>query len=415
MLTRDRKVKYLEVILKISERCNINCSYCYYFNGGNNDYENMPAKIDEFTIEKLSSFINNAIERNRIEHIFIDLHGGEPLLLGKKKFKNLCQSLTERVSKSHKINFGIQTNATLIDQEWIDIFSYYNISVGVSLDGPKIYNDQYRIDKKGRSTYEKTYRGIELLNQAHINEKIMKPGVICVLNKDFDVEKIYNHFTKVLSFTTINFLLPDEFYGSKGSNIPHNYGRALCSIFDLWVKDFKTVSIRFISSFIKKISGENPSTDPKYSTTNSAAVVMTVQSNGDIGPEDTLRVLPIWPKNNKLNVFDNDLTDIINSGVNQTLITASNQIPSECKDCCWSKICRGGELVNRFSTEKNNFNNASFYCAALKEFYSHATQFLIDNGMPIERIKNNLFSEEDIQTINNEEISPEIETATEPA
>jgi uncharacterized protein len=294
-----------------------------------------------------------------------------------------------------------------VDQEWIDIFSHYDINVGVSLDGPKIYNDQYRIDKKGRSTYEKTHRGITLLNQAHIHEKIKKPGVICVLNKEFDVEKIYNHFTKVLSFTKINFLLPDEFYKSNNSIIPHNYSKALCDVFDLWSKDFKTVSIRFISSFINKLSAEHSNTGSEFSSNNSAAVVMTVQSNGDIGPEDTLRTLPIWPNENKLTVLDNNLSDVIDSDVNQTLISANNHIPDACNDCCWSKICRGGELINRYSTENNSFNNPSFYCAALKEFYSHVTQFLIDNGMPVETITKNLFAEEEIKIIENEKIKSE--------
>ncbi|MDE9437715.1 radical SAM protein [Xenorhabdus bovienii] len=146
MITK-KKIKHLEIILKVSERCNINCTYCYVFNLGNEISINSKPIISYDTIKDLRTFFEQASQEYDIETIQVDFHGGEPLMMGKEKFENACNEFISGSYNKTKLNLACQTNAILIDNEWIDIFSKYNVSVGISIDGPKHINDKHRLNK----------------------------------------------------------------------------------------------------------------------------------------------------------------------------------------------------------------------------------------------------------------------------
>jgi uncharacterized protein len=116
---------------------------------------------------------------------------------------------------------------------------------------------------------------------------------------------------------------------------------------------------------------------------------MTISSNGDLGPLDELRSTDPNFREDRKNISNVSLKEFLNLNIFSDIQHASETLPSKCESCCWSAICDGGGLVNRYST-KNKFNNPSIYCEGLKMFYSHVAKYLLENGFPLEEMQRNL-------------------------
>lgn len=153
----------LEVILKVTERCNIACTYCYFFFAGNESHAEHPSLLKRDGFLATVDFLANALEEHRLDRIQIDFHGGEPLLVKPDYFAWMCETLRERLSACPELVLAIQTNAMLVNDTWIELFGRYNVQVGVSIDGPPEYNDRYRIDHKGRGAHAKVVEGIRAM------------------------------------------------------------------------------------------------------------------------------------------------------------------------------------------------------------------------------------------------------------
>ncbi|HEN3568325.1 TPA: radical SAM protein [Yersinia enterocolitica] len=190
-----QSIQHLEIILKISERCNINCDYCYVFNKGNPAANNSPARLSDKNINALAELLHTACREYKIGTLQIDFHGGEPLLMKKENFAKMCERLPAGKYSKTNVRFALQTNGTLIDEEWISLFEKYSVNASISIDGPKHINGRHRLDTKGRSTYEATVRGLRILQHAHKQGRIPSaPGVLCVANAQANGAEIYRHF-----------------------------------------------------------------------------------------------------------------------------------------------------------------------------------------------------------------------------
>ena len=157
-------MKNFTLILKTVERCNLNCSYCYFFNGSDRTYLQRPKFIDRDTIDALVNFIRDGIKVLGIDSLSVILHGGEPLMQPKEDFVYLLEKF-QGVFSEINLSFAMQTNATLVTNKWIDLLKKYNVGVGVSIDGPPDYHNRYRVDHRGNGSYEYVLRGIELLRE----------------------------------------------------------------------------------------------------------------------------------------------------------------------------------------------------------------------------------------------------------
>lgn len=130
-------LKHLEIVLKTVERCNINCTYCYFFNGGDDTYKFHFPYITKATIEKTANFLEKAAIDFSLESIQIIFHGGEPLMQKKQHFEEMCSHFNKILGKKVRLSFSLQTNGMLINEEWIRLFAIYNVGIGVSIDGPR--------------------------------------------------------------------------------------------------------------------------------------------------------------------------------------------------------------------------------------------------------------------------------------
>ncbi|WCR54297.1 MAG: Anaerobic sulfatase-maturating enzyme [Wolbachia endosymbiont of Ctenocephalides orientis wCori] len=139
----------LYIVFKLVERCNINCTYCYVFNGENDDWKSHPPYVKYEIVDKIIQFLVQGCKELNISNINTVFHGGEPLMYKKRAFDELCNNFNKALTPYTELDFALQTNAMLVSNEWIDLFHKHNIKIGVSLDGPKEYNDVNRLDHKG--------------------------------------------------------------------------------------------------------------------------------------------------------------------------------------------------------------------------------------------------------------------------
>lgn len=380
---RISKIHRLEVVLKTVERCNINCTYCYFFNSSDKSFLKHPKYISNLTIEHIANKLSQGIDELEIEELILIYHGGEPLLQKKDNFDEMCDIFSQKLGTKTKFSLAIQTNALLLDDAWIKLFEKHDVGVGVSIDGPQIYNDRYRIDHRGKGTYERLKEGINLLFSASNQKQISPPGALCVINPEFSAKIIYKHLVHDLGFKNLDFLLPDFTHDSYEPATIELMKKYLEDLFEAWVNDDDpSIKIRILDDVIKKLTrGINKS--------GKITQVICVSTNGQVVPYDVLRNTAYWSAEMEPSLLHHSLYEVINSELFYSLRTSENSLPRACKDCCWSMICKGGSLINRFS-KKMDFDNSSIYCAALRDMYTNASQYLLSNGISFNKIKENL-------------------------
>lgn len=366
------------VILKVIERCNINCTYCYFFNGIDISFKDHAARMSLATIEKVAAYFKEACELYNIKLLRFDFHGGEPLLLKPSYLSTICDILINALSAYTKLEFTLQTNGMLINEAWIELFNRYHINIGISIDGPADYHDKYRIDHKGKGTYYKTEAAIGLLRK-HAKENKLKFGVgaLCVINPEFSARKIYRHFVDDLKLNSFDFLLPDNTWDSlqnKSFNAI-DYGLFLSDVFDEWVQDNNPkIFVRVINTIMSHFLNTRLHFHD-FGGWIENFLLITINSNGGIGPDDTYRSANPELMQLNLTVYNSNFSNFLKHTVIENIINSAKQIPQYCKNCTWLNNCKGGSLLHRYSS-KSQFDNPSVYCDGLKHAFMHINTFI---------------------------------------
>ncbi len=377
-----QQINHLEVILKTVERCNINCTYCYFFNGIDQSFMKHPPYIKSDTIKQIANFLAQGCQQYNIPHIRIDLHGGEPLMQKQQDFTALCDTFVEVLAPLTEISFSIQTNGILINDSWLELLARYNVHIGISLDGPKAFNDRYRIDKRGRGTYDRVVQGIKLAQCYARTHGLAEPAVLSVVNPEFSGNEIYRHFVDELEFKNLDFLLPDITHDAAQTMTDFDairYGEFLCNVLAEWVKDDNpSIYIRILNSTLSLFVGGETNL-VGYGDSRNKTVAFTIASDGSIAPDDTLRSTDPKYMETNMTVFKDQLTDFIRHPTMRLLQKSSETLPQYCKKCPWNSVCGGGFMVNRYS-EAKRFENASIMCAGLQLFYQNIYDYLASHG-----------------------------------
>src|SRR4051812_36754155 len=156
------------VLLKVASRCNLNCSYCYVFNMGDDGWRRQPKllsnDVESAIVERLGELL-----RDQGQPFSIVLHGGEPLLLGVERLRVLFASLR---SAAPACGLHVQTNGTLLNREILDACAAQKVGISISLDGPERTNDEFRLDLRGRGSFERVIDAISLIKEHPARETI---------------------------------------------------------------------------------------------------------------------------------------------------------------------------------------------------------------------------------------------------
>jgi uncharacterized protein len=385
---RTNSSRFLEVVVKVTEVCNINCTYCYVFNRGNDDYVTRPDHIRQGTIDDIVAFIKDGIAALDIKMVGIVLHGGEPLMMRKDKFEQFCAKLRTELGQLVQLTLAVQTNAILIDDEWLAVFERQGISPSVSLDGPSDVHDLNRVDKRGKGTYAKALAGLQRLKAASDAGKLAPTGIICVVDPYSNARDVYRHIVHELGFSQVAFNLPMETLETMDQEKADLYKKYVTDLFEAWTADNNPkIKIRMFDDMFQFLAGNELLIDhlPEVYLNHVLAVIA---SDGTLSDHDDYKVINFAQRGG--NVRTTSLEEYANSPLREYLHHLNTTLPDDCKACEWANVCRAGAsqglVVSRYSPE-SGFNNRSAYCETLQAMYEAGATYLAANGVAVETMQ----------------------------
>lgn len=382
-------IQALQVIYKVAERCNINCSYCYYFNMGEETALDRPARAAPEVTEALGRWLQQGSRELDIPDVKVSFHGGEPTMIGCRAFDAACTSLKASVGNEAQLLLSMQTNGVLLDETWTEVLARHRVGVGVSIDGPAEVNDRFRLDKRGRSTHAASERAIRLLI-AQSHNGAPWPSTISVIQPGPEPGPDYGgvyRYLRSLGVVDMSFLLADRNRDDSAflsSDEPRRFGDALASIFRAWLQeDERRVSIRFIDEAMSHFVVGAPSgrMQPRPRKSNQ---ILIARTDWTVTVDDTFTPALSWYRTAP--VFDirtTSLREVLSHPIFTQVDDLQRDLPTACRGCRWRDVCGGGDIENRFASA-TGFDNPSVYCGAYQHFFEQMTETLVQNGYPRE-------------------------------
>lgn len=355
-------------LMKVASRCNLSCDYCYMYHAADQSWRRRPRVMSEETRDAAIDRIAEHVVRHGVKEIHITFHGGEPLLAPPAVWRHLCDRAREKIPA--KVNFSVQTNATLITNEFISIFENYQIQIGVSLDGDRAANDQNRRDLTGKSSYNKALEGIGLLRDS--GAAPLFNGMLAVIDLRNDPLKVYDallHFRPTL----IDFLLPLHNHdnrppGKESDNGRHPYSDWMKSIFDRWYEDGDaSITVRFFQDIMKLLLGSEFTVE---SLGLAPADLVVIETDGAIEAVDSLKATYNGAPDLGLNVFDHGFDNALASPAIQERFLGKASLSETCQECSIVEVCGGGYMPTRYR-HQSGFRNPSVYCEDLFDLIMH--------------------------------------------
>jgi uncharacterized protein len=330
---------------------------------GDNGWAAMPRQISLETIDAVAQSLQD-FSAVRDEQFSVVLHGGEPLLLGPKKLKQVLQRLRTKLPEEYPI--GMQTNGILLTNEILDICCKMRTTVSVSIDGPRHIHNEDRITHSGRGTFDQVVRGIDLLRE-HSEANFLYSGLLVVVNPTSDPKEIYD-FLKTLSPPSVDFLYRDGNHSrlpsGKTSFASTEYGSWFVNLLQIYLSDSQPFRIRFLDDIIKLILG-GVGTVEGIGLTDYG--IMVIDTDGSIAKNDTLkstfdgadRFTQNW------SVLTHGLVNVFKSSEFDDYMKSQRPSSITCRACPELEICGGGMTLHRWR-EDNGLDNPSIYCADQK-------------------------------------------------
>ena len=375
--------KPLYVMLKpASAHCNLACKYCYYLEK-NKLYPTAQRHL--MSDEMLEQFTREYIEAQTMSQVLFTWHGGEPLLRS-IDFYRKALSLQQKYAGGRHIDNVIQTNGTLLTDEWCEFFAKNHWLVGISIDGPQPDHDHYRLTAAGKPSWKKVMQGIKLLKKHGVEWNAM--AVVNAYNVNHPLE-FYRFFKEngcqFLQFTPIVERLTrhedgrtlasladkNEIPLSEASVTPEQWGYFLCAIFDEWVrKDVGKIFVEIFDCTLANWMGVSPGICA-YSKECGHAGVM--EHNGDVYSCDHF----VFPEYKLGNIRDHSLIDMLYGEQQQEFSRLKHSsLPRQCKECDMEFACHGECPKNRFMKDKYGDSGLNYLCPGYYHYYQHVAPYM---------------------------------------
>lgn len=375
--------KPLYVMLKpAGAHCNLACKYCYYLEK-NKLYPTAQRHL--MSDEMLEQFTREYIEAQTMSQVLFTWHGGEPLLRS-IDFYRKALSLQQKYAGGRRIDNVIQTNGTLLTDEWCEFFAQNHWLVGISIDGPQPDHDHYRLTAAGKPSWKKVMQGIKLLKKHGVEWNAM--AVVNAYNVNHPLE-FYRFFKEngcqFLQFTPIVERLTrhedgrtlasladkDEIPLSEASVTPEQWGYFLSAIFDEWVrKDVGKIFVEIFDCTLANWMGISPGICA-YSKECGHAGVM--EHNGDVYSCDHF----VFPEYKLGNIRDHSLIDMLYGEQQQEFSRLKHSsLPRQCKECDMEFACHGECPKNRFMKDKYGDSGLNYLCPGYYHYYQHVAPYM---------------------------------------
>lgn len=369
--------------------CNLDCHYCYYLDKANIYGGHEP----RMSYEMLETCISRYIESCEVPTVSFNWHGGEPLVMGLDFYKKALE-LEHKYAGDKQVNNTIQTNGTLITDDWAKFFHDNNFLVGISVDGPAVVHDRYRRSKDGSPTLDRVIRGVEALYRNRVEYNTMT-----TVNKSSEGHglEVYN-FMKSLGSHYMQFMPVVEHirYPLSAAGKPNKaarpyivepsaegailapwsvsalgFGKFMNEIFDYWVRnDVGTYFVNLFDATLAGWVGAQPGTCAYAETCGGNSII---EHNGDVYACDHF----VYPGYRLGNIATDSLAEMMDSPVQTRFgIDKRNTLPSTCRRCEWLKACHGECPKHRFNSNEAGETGLNALCAGYRLFFSHAAPYM---------------------------------------
>jgi uncharacterized protein len=370
------------VLLKVTSRCNLDCSYCYVYHEGDNGWLRQPKRMSAVVAAAAARRIGD-LARGQRKPISIVLHGGEPLLLPLREKRLLLSALRSNLPPDCGVH--LQTNGLLLDDNVIELCAEHDVGISISLDGPAELHDENRKTHLGKGSQAHVLRAIRRLQQ-HPKGMNLFSGVLAVVDPRSDPSEVYRFF-KSISVPSVDFLYRDgnwsKLPSGKAEAASIEYGRWMATIADIYLSDPEPLRIRILDDLLRMLLGGRA---VKEGVGLDDYGILIVETDGSICRNDTLksvsdgadRFAAGW------NVLSDTLESVTSSAEFAHYHALQKPTSTICNMCPDLNICGGGTVAHRWSSELG-YDNPTVYCADQKYLIRELRRQLRRHlGLPIE-------------------------------
>lgn len=357
--------------------CNLACEYCYYlekkkyYSGDKRHF---------MSDAMLENFIRQYIESQTTDSVQFTWHGGEALLRSLDFYKKALD-LQKKYAGGRKIENSLQTNGLLLNDEWCRFLKQNGWLVGLSIDGPQRFHDEYRRSADDRPSFLKVMKAVQLLNRHHVDWNAM--AVVNDYNADYPLE--FYRFFKNIGCRYIQFTPIVERINSEGdllsaddkgdlvefSVTPQQWGNFLCTVFDEWVRyDVGSYFIQIFDATLANWAGVMPGLCTMAQTCGHAGVI---EYNGDVYSCDHF----VFPDYKLGNISETPLAEMMYSDRQLKFGTAKrDSLPRQCRECRWLFACNGECPKNRFARTADGEPGLNYLCAGYRQYFEHVAPYM---------------------------------------
>jgi uncharacterized protein len=353
--------------------CNLDCSYCFFL-----DKELLyPGSRFRMTDEILEDHIRQLIEGHRTNEVTVAWQGGEPTIMGVDFYRRAIGYQEKHKKPGMTFENTMQTNGTLLDDEWCEFFKKNDYLVGLSIDGPRELHDANRVDKGGHPTFDKVMRGLRLLQKHGVEFNILT--TVNSVNGDYPLQ-VYRFLRDEAGTTWMQFIPIVERVNDDGRTLyqegaevsehsvsAEQFGRFLIGVFDEWVRhDVGKVFVQTFEASVRNWLGLRGSGMCVFSETCGHALAL--EHNGDLYSCDHF----VEPKYLLGNIEGDRMIDLIGSDSQQKFGSDKRDtLPKYCLECDVRFACHGECPKNRFISTPDGEPGLNYLCAGYKAFFHH--------------------------------------------
>lgn len=379
--------------------CNLDCAYCFFLS------KEMlyPGSRFRMADELLEAYLRQLLEAHQTPVVQVAWQGGEPTLMGLSFFERSIELVEKVRTPGVRVEYTIQTNGTLIDDDWAAFFKRHNFLVGISIDGPQALHDAYRVDKGGQPTFDRVMRGLRFL-QAH-GVEYNTLTTLHRANADHPVE-VYRFLRDECRSSFIQFIpiiervaagAPDQLtshappaapgqvsmapwsswrdrplYTQAGELVtdrsirPEQYGDFLIGVFEEWVRrDVGSVYVQMFDVALANWAGEPPGLCVHSKT---CGLALALEHNGDLYACDHF----VEPAHRLGNILETPMIELVASPQQQKFGQDKfDALPQYCRTCDVRFACHGGCPKDRFLYTPEGEAGLNYLCAGFKRFFHH--------------------------------------------
>ncbi|MBR1548305.1 MAG: anaerobic sulfatase-maturation protein [Prevotella sp.] len=352
----------LYVMLKpAGAACNLACRYCYYLEKSSLYHGEQGRTMSD---ELLDEFTRQYLEAQTMPQVLFTWHGGEPLLRPLSFYQKALE-LQRRYARGRQIDNCLQTNGTLLTDEWCRFFKENHFLIGISIDGTQQMHDEYRRHRTGQPSWSDVMRGIGLLQRHGVEWNAM--ATVNAYNAQRP--QAFYHFFRDMGCEYLQFTpVVEREHGRVAdySVAPRQWGDFLCTVYDEWVcRDVGRVFVQTFDATLANWAGVTPGV---CSLSNLCGHAAAMEWNGDVYSCDHY----VFPEYRLGNIRQQSLTEML-YGERQARFSRQKQqsLPRQCRECRWLLACHGECPKNRFATDRYGQAGLNYLCEGYRQYFCH--------------------------------------------